>query len=112
MQYVFHPSEEYSFEKDGHKGKIFDTRALSDRVEFSLIETEKGNEAKIMEKECIFSYFILEGTGEFEIDGTRAECGQGDLVVVPNGLPFRYTGRMKMLLISTPWWFPEQEETL
>lgn len=112
MTYVFHFPEKYSFEKVGIKGKIFDTKSLSDKIEFSVIEVEEGHETKIIEKECIFSYFILEGSGSFEINGNTEECAKGDLVFVPNGAAFRYAGKMKMLLVSTPWWFPEQEEAL
>ena len=112
MQYVFHLPKEYSFEKVGIKGKTFGTKLLSDRVEFTIIETEKGHETKIIEKECIFSYFILDGEGSFEIGGKIEKCQKGDLVFIPNNTVFKYTGKMKMLLVSTPWWFPEQEETL
>ncbi|MFA7169806.1 MAG: hypothetical protein WC178_03050 [Candidatus Paceibacterota bacterium] len=85
---------------------------LSDKVEFTLIEVEEGHQTKIIEKECIFSYFIWEGSGNFEIDGSVEECSKGDLVFVPSGATFKYTGKMKMLLVSAPWWFPEQEKTL
>jgi mannose-6-phosphate isomerase-like protein (cupin superfamily) len=112
MQYIFHLPSEYSFEKVGIKGKIFNTKNLSGEVEFSIIETKKGHETKIIEKECIFSYYILEGSGIFEIDGQKDQCGESDLVVIPKGIPFQYSGTMKMLLISVPWWFPEQEVTL
>lgn len=112
MQYVFHLPEKPSFEKVGIKGSIFDTKQLSNEVEFTLVETEEGHQTKIVEKECIFTYFILEGEGTFEIDGNIEECLKGDLVFIPKGVAFQYKGKMKMLLISTPWWFPEQEETL
>lgn len=112
MNHIFHLPKSYSFQKVGIKGKIFDTKSFSDKVEFSIIETEKGHETKIIEKECIFSYYILEGNGTFEIDGLKEQCGKGDLVVIPKGLPFQYAGTMKMLLVSVPWWFSEQEVTL
>ncbi len=110
MKHIFHLPEEYSFEKVGIRGKIFDT--LSDGVEFVVIETEKGHETKIREKECTFSYFVLEGEGNFEIEGKTERCQKGDLVFIPNNTAFKYTGRMKMLLVSTPSYFAEQEETL
>lgn len=112
MKHIFHLPEGYSFEKVGIKGKIFDSRGLSDKVEFSLIETKQGHETKIIEKECIFSYYILEGEGSFDIDGQKEKCRQGDLVMIPKGIPFQYFGKLKMLLVSTPWWYPEQEESL
>lgn len=112
MQYVFSSPKEYSFEKVGIKGKTFDSKSLSDKVEFTIIETEKGHETKIIEKECIFAYFILEGSGSFEIGGIIEKCTKGDLVFIPSNTAFKYTGEMRMLLVSSPWWFPEQEETL
>lgn len=112
MLRVFHLPEKHSFEKVGIRGKIFDTKSVSDEMEFTVVATEAGHQTRIREKECIFSYFILEGAGSFEIDGNIEACSAGDLVIVPRGVAFQYTGKMKMLLVSTPWWFPEQEETL
>jgi len=112
MQHVFHLPKEYSFEKVGIKGKTFGSKILSDKVEFTIIETKEGHETKIREKECAFSYFILEGGGTFEIDGENEKCQKGDLVVIPKGAAFIYKGKMKMLLVSVPWWYLEQEETV
>jgi len=112
MTYVFHAPKEYSFEKVGEKGKTFGVQSSSENIEFTVIETDGGHETKIIEKECRFFYYILEGSGSFDIDGNVERCSQGDLVVVPTNVAFQYTGKMKMLLVSTPWWFPEQEVTL
>jgi mannose-6-phosphate isomerase-like protein (cupin superfamily) len=110
--HIFHLPENYSFEKIGEKGKIFDTKDLSDRVEISVIEIEKEHETKIIEKECIFSFFILEGERLFDIDGQKEECKKGDLVMIPQGTAFQYSGKMRMLLVSSPWWSSEQEVIL
>ena len=85
---------------------------MSDKIQFEIIETETGHENTIIEKESIFAYYILEGGGSFEIDGETEDCGVRDLVVVPAGTPFTYSGKMKMLLVCAPWWRPEQEITL
>lgn len=110
--YVFKLPEKYSFEKVGIKGKNFDTKSLSDKAKFSIIETEAGHEIKIKEKECDFFYFILEGNGIFEIDNRVEKCQKGDLVVVPKKTIFKYSGKMKMILVTVPWWYPEQEEII
>jgi mannose-6-phosphate isomerase-like protein (cupin superfamily) len=112
MQHVFHPPAEYSFEKVGVKGKTFESRSLNDKIEFTVIETDGGHETKIIEKECLFSYLILDGEGSFEIGEDIEKCQKGDLVIIPMGIAFKYTGKMRMLLVSTPWYFPEQEVTL
>lgn len=112
MSHVFHLPENPSFEKVGIRGKIFDTRSVSEEVEFTVVETEAGHQTRIREQACLFSYFILEGAGSFEIGDVTENCSAGDLVIVPRGVAFQYAGRMRMLLVSAPWWFPEQEETL
>jgi mannose-6-phosphate isomerase-like protein (cupin superfamily) len=109
--YVFHLPEEYSFEKVGIKGTNFDTKDFNDEAKFAIIEVEEGH-SKVREKECTMFYFILEGKGNFEIDGKTEQCQKGDLVIVPRNTVFKYTGKMKMLLVTIPWWYPEQEETL
>ncbi|MCU0652936.1 MAG: hypothetical protein MUD10_01630 [Candidatus Pacebacteria bacterium] len=109
--HIFHLPEKYSFEKVGIKGKTFQSKDLTDKVEFTVIETESGHQTKIIEKESIFAYYILEGCGNFEIDGQIENCQSCDLVVIPVGKPFTYSGKMKMLLCCSPWWRPEQEVT-
>lgn len=52
------------------------------------------------------------GKGSFEIENKTEECQKGDLVVIPNNTAFKYTDKLKMLLVTIPWWYPEQEETL
>lgn len=112
MAHIFHLPENYSFEKVGIKGKTFQSKELTDKIEFTVIETEAGHQTKIIEKECIFSYYILEGSGSFEIGGVSENCQAGDMVIIPAGKPFIYSGKLKMLLVCSPWWRPEQEITL
>jgi len=109
--YVFHLPKEYSFEKGGIKGTNFDTKSLSNKAKFAIIETENGHETS-REKECTLFYFVLEGKGSFEIEDKVEECQKGDLVIEPKNSVFKYAGKMKMLLVTIPWWYPEQEETL
>lgn len=112
MQHIFKLPKEYTFQVVGIKGTNFETKKLSDKAKFAVIETETGHETRIKEKECDFHYYILEGKGNFEIDGKIEKCQKGGLVIVPAGCVFKYTGKMKLLLITIPWWWPEQEETL
>jgi mannose-6-phosphate isomerase-like protein (cupin superfamily) len=110
--HVLKPPENYSFEKVGIKGKKFSVTDITPKTGVCLIETEGGHETTIIEHECDFIYYILDGAGRFIIDGQNENCIKGDLVVVPAGSRFRYTGKLKMLLITTPAFYPEQEETL
>lgn len=112
MQHVFKLPGKYTFEKVGIKGTNFDSVAASDKAKFAVIETETGHETRIREKECDFYYYILEGKGNFETDGKIEECQKGDLVVIPSKSVFKYSGKMKLFLVTVPYWRPEQEETL
>jgi len=110
--FVTKEPKNYSFEKPGHKGKIFPTQDLSDKAQFILVECNGLPESAMRQRECDFCYYILEGTGYFEINGARENCGAGDLVVVPAGNEFTYKGKMKMLLNCMPPWNEAQEEII
>ena len=111
-RYVRSQPEQWSFEKVGIKGKIFDTSDLTNRTQHFIAETESGHETEIVEYECDFVYYVLEGQGEFIVDGLSQSCGAGDLVVIPAGTRFTYNGKLKLLVSSTPPWWEEQEQTL
>ena len=102
----------HSFEKVGIKGKKFSVADVTQKTGVCQIETKGGHETTIIEHECDFIYYILEGVGYFVIDDQNEDCTKGDLVVIPAGLKFKYVGDLKMLLITTPAFYPEQEETL
>lgn len=103
---------EYSFEKVGIKGKVFPVSTIVNKTGVCLIETKKGHESTIIEHACDFIYYILEGSGYFEINGEKEPFDKEDLVVIPAGSVFKYTGNCKMLLITTPAFYLEQEETV
>lgn len=57
-------------------------------------------------------YYVVEGEGEFivkdEINSVKAE----DLMFVPMGTPYSFSGKMKILLICSPEFNPEDDVTL
>jgi mannose-6-phosphate isomerase-like protein (cupin superfamily) len=110
--FVIKEPENFHYEKSGTMGKIFPINNLTSKTQFVLVETVSGHETTIIERECDKSYYILEGSGYFEINGNREDCAAGDLVVIPAGNKFTYKGKMKLLLNCTPPWREEQEETI
>lgn len=112
MQHVFNEPDELSFDKVGVKGKIFPITEQTDDIQFVRIDTETGHQTKISQEVCTFSYYVLEGSGYFEIDDVKEDCGVGDLIVIPPKKAFIYKGKMKLLLVVTPPWREEQEKTL
>lgn len=61
-------------------------------------------------------YYILEGAGEMEIDGERAEVSPGMAVYIPPGAAQRIrntgTGELVFICIVDPAWRQEDEEVL
>jgi mannose-6-phosphate isomerase-like protein (cupin superfamily) len=112
MNHVLKPPIKPTFNRVGVIGSIFSTQHLTNKTEFLIIATEAGHDTTIIEHECDFSYFILEGSGEFIINGKTESCSVGNLVVIPAGNQFTYKGKLKMLLNVTPPFTPAQEETL
>lgn len=110
--HVLKISKDYTFKKVGIKGKIFPVKLLSQKSGVIYLETDTGHETTIVNHVCDVFYYVLNGKGYFEIDGQKENYNQGDLIVIPNETPFTYKGSSKMLRITTPAFYPEQEETL
>lgn len=110
--YVIRQPEEDSFSKVGITGRIFPMRELTDAVSIVRISTETGHETEIIEHGSVFAYYVLSGEGRFIVEGVPETCAAGDLVVIPPGRRFTYKGNLQMLLVCTPPWKEEQEETV
>lgn len=109
MTYVFQEPNEIAFNRAGVTGKVFPSETVTDGADFLLIETDEGHKTTIVERECLFVYYILNGQGYFEIEDVRENCNTGDLVVIPAGKKFTYKGKLRMLLMNTPKWSSNQE---
>lgn len=107
--FVLHEPREFTFDKNGHKGKYLTNFQTLSSTQFVLIEAENGIESYLVEQASDFVYYILEGNGYFEVNGEKEECTSGDLVVIPKGNKFIYKGHLKMLLSCTPPWTEGQE---
>jgi len=54
-------------------------------------------------------YYILEGSGEMELDGERHAVGPGDAILIKPGCRHRAIGRMRILNIPVPAFDPADE---
>lgn len=91
--------------------RVFPT-SLSKKTEFIYVESEIGHGPVVIQRVSDFSYFIVEGSGEFEIDKKIELCKKGDLIVIPAGTPYTYRGKMNIVASSTPPWTAEQQMTV
>ncbi len=111
-QYVFTEPTSITFDKVGIKGRILTSSEISPKTEFLLVNTEKGHQTSIIEHECDFTYYVLSGEGYFLVEDQKYSCETGNLIIIPKNTKFTYKGKLKMLLVVTPPFFPEQEETI
>lgn len=111
MRFVFREPAEYGFQdRNGHSGKFFN--ASSQQAGHLIIECQNKLTVSLIEHEVEFTYYILDGSGYFVCDGEKQEVRKGDLVVIPAGTKFTFGGQLKMHLMTTPRFWPEQEEII
>jgi mannose-6-phosphate isomerase-like protein (cupin superfamily) len=58
-------------------------------------------------------YYLLSGQGEFQVGDDPAEMvAEGDLVLVPKGVPYSFSGDMRYLVINVPAFVPGSDITI
>lgn len=100
--------EANSFEK--HDVEMWDYFGEdAEEADVLRLSTEKGHLQEFYDKESEFLYYVIEGEGNFYLDGEPEEVEKGDLVVAPPETKIYYLGEMELLLICSPPWSPENE---
>src|ERR1035438_1446132 len=74
-----------------------------------LVETEIGHNQELYDNKSSFNYFVLEGEGTFFLDDEEVPIIKGDLLSVQPNVRIYYKGNLKMVLITSPAWRPENE---
>lgn len=64
----------------------------------------------IIEHDCSFVMYILEGNGKIFLDDEIFEVSAGDVVFVPKETRFAVEGKFEYITVDTPAFFPEQSE--
>ena len=58
-------------------------------------------------------YYLLGGQGEFQVGDDPVErVGKGDLVFIPKGVPYVFSGDMTYLVINVPAFVPGSDITV
>ncbi len=59
------------------------------------------------------AYYLLGGQGEFQVDQAPSELvHEGDLVLIPKGKPYSFSGDMTYLVINVPAFVPGSDITI
>jgi mannose-6-phosphate isomerase-like protein (cupin superfamily)/SAM-dependent methyltransferase len=104
MQYVYSLPTSPSFIGKGMLG--YDFKPLNQKdLEIIYVEAEKGHDTFIVRKKGVRIYYIIAGTGHFTIADRRYDVSAGMLVEIPPKVEYCYSGKMKLIVLSTPRWF-------
>ena len=104
MRYVYSLPTSASFTGKGLLGYTFGPLKQKD-LEVYYIEVEKGHDTFMVSRRITRTYYILSGTGYFTIDGHKYDVGAGQIVEVPPGVEYCYSGNMRLIGLSRPRWF-------
>ena len=74
-------------------------------LEVFYVDVVQGHDTYEISKKCTHIYFVIEGEGFFEIDGSKLEAKPQMVIEVPPEVEYSYTGKMKLLLIMNPPFF-------
>jgi hypothetical protein len=104
MTYVLDASSSPSFILNGLAGYEF--QPLKD-PDFAVhpVDVTRGHDTFIVSNALTRIYYIIEGTGAFTIADRKYPVAPGQVVEVPPGVEYTYSGSMKILLVSQPRWF-------
>lgn len=74
-----------------------------------LVSTEEGHNQEFYDKESTFTYIVLEGSGTFFLDDEPVPVTKGDSLSIYPKTRIYYKGKLRMVLLTTPMWKPENE---
>ena len=92
-----------SFTGKGLLGYTFGPLKRKD-LEVHYIEVEKGHDTFMISKKITRIYYVLSGSGHFTIADRKYDVGTGMLVEVPPKVEYSYSGKMRLIAVSTPRW--------
>jgi len=96
MPYLYKLPTSVSFRGKGLFGYSFGQMQQKD-LEVLYIESKTGHDTFMILRGVTRTYYVLSGSGSFTIDGHQHSASPGDLIEVPPGVEYCYSGRMTML---------------
>jgi mannose-6-phosphate isomerase-like protein (cupin superfamily) len=109
MKFTLKNASEFGW--DGLKGHAYNSTEDFPNASGAYFEVT-GSHGKVKTTKSDRIYFIIDGNGEFIIDGNIIEVTKTDMVIVPKNTPYDYKakgGTLKMFLVHTPAYTPEHD---
>jgi mannose-6-phosphate isomerase-like protein (cupin superfamily) len=95
-----------TFKRDGLEGFRFPTE--SKNVEVYYVDCERGHGGIVSSDSITHVYYVIDGSGEFIIDGNNLHVSAGQVVEILPNHTFDYNGQMKMVMIMEPPFSPDK----
>jgi gentisate 1,2-dioxygenase len=105
MSYIKRFPEDISFSQDGLNG--YKCSLETKNIGLVIEDCYKGHEKYCINKVTTHIYYVLEGEGLFSIDGKKYNVKKEDVIEIPPNTEFVFAGKMKLLLVNTPDFKPE-----
>ncbi len=99
------------FEAEGIKGLRYNTKEEYSVGSAQYIEVN-GRREKVRSLNSDRIYYVIEGEGNFMVDGQIYPVKTSDVVIVPKMSPYNYWGTMNLFSIYTHTGEPIEEEKL
>lgn len=96
---------------DGLKGKAYNSHEDFENASAAYFEVT-GAHGKTKTSHSDRVYLVLEGKGEFVINGEKILVEKDDVVIIPKNTEYDYLtsdGILKLFLVHTPAFHPEAE---
>jgi len=107
----FRLKEAYKFGWEGLKGWAYNSKSDFENASAAYFEVD-GSHGKVKTTKSDRVYLVLEGSGEFIIDGKVIQVEKMDVIIVPKNTPYDYKGKMKLFLVHCPAFNQDAEAKL
>lgn len=106
-EYIKKCPEQPSFIQNGLNGYSYEID--NSNISIDIEDVYKGHEKYCKSLVSSFIYYVLSGSGIFKINNQKYNVIEGDVIEIPKDTEFVYAGKMKLLLIMTPPFNPNDE---
>jgi mannose-6-phosphate isomerase-like protein (cupin superfamily) len=107
---IYHQQDAVRVSKSGVDMWIYATPPETADIALVYQETKTGHAEEFRHTKSAFVYFIIEGAGEWVIEGEAYPVQASDVVVIPAGKQFYFRGALKQICVTAPAWEHSFEE--
>jgi RimJ/RimL family protein N-acetyltransferase/mannose-6-phosphate isomerase-like protein (cupin superfamily) len=90
------PSETEYFDRGGFEGHVYVPKEAGEGFNALVIDVHGRHPEKRILAGNTRSYFVIDGSGTFVVDGEVQEAEKGDLLVIEAGSVYQYEGSMQL----------------